>query len=244
MNKEIVISDTIPLDIYQTWFTKDLPPGMINSINQLKKDNPEFTFYLFDDDDCKNFIKENFGIEVHDAYDNLIPGAYRADLWRYCILYKKGGIYIDIKFHTNNFNLKQLTDNDYFVKDRDGYWEINKIGIYNGFIISKPKNPIFLNCINDILNNVNSNYMGLNALYPTGPGLIGRYFKNTDEFLLQFSKDGSHIQYKGINILSVYKTYRSEQNTPHYSILWSKNLIYKNATRDRKFEAGKQCVLQ
>jgi mannosyltransferase OCH1-like enzyme len=232
MIKEINVNNNIPLDIYQTWFTKNLPPGMINSINKLKKDNPEFTFYLFDDNDCKTFIKDNFGIKVYDAFENLIPGAYKADLWRYCILYKKGGIYIDIKFHTNNFNLIQLTDNNYFVKDRDGYWERNKIGIYNGFIISKPKNPIFLNCINDIVKNVNAGYKGLNSLHPTGPGLLGNYFKNTDEFLLQFSKNGLNIQYKGVNILSMYENYRSEQaeyqNTPHYVSLWTQNLIYKN----------------
>jgi len=232
MIKEINVNNNIPLDIYQTWFTKNLPPGMINSINKLKKDNPEFTFYLFDDNDCKTFIKDNFGIKVYDAFENLIPGAYKADLWRYCILYKKGGIYIDIKFHTNNFNLIQLTDNNYFVKDRDGYWEVNKIGIYNGFIISKPKNPIFLNCINDIVKNVNAGYKGLNSLHPTGPGLLGNYFKNTDEFLLQFSKNGLNIQYKGVNILSMYENYRSEQaqyqNTPHYVSLWTQNLIYKN----------------
>jgi mannosyltransferase OCH1-like enzyme len=232
MDEKIVINDNIPLDIYQTWFNKDLPQGMINSINKLKQDNPDFTFHLFDDNDCTNFIKENFGIKVSDAFDNLIPGAYKADLWRYCILYKKGGIYIDIKFHTNNFNLKQLTDKNYFVKDRDGHWGNNKIGIYNGFMISKPKNPIFLNCINDIIKNVNSGNMGINSLHPTGPGLIGNYFKNTDEFLLQFSKDAWHIQYKNESILSMYENYRSEQvqyqKTPHYSTLWLKNLIYKN----------------
>ena len=245
MNNEIIVNNNIPLDIYQTWFTKNLPPGMINSINKLKKDNPEFTFYLFDDNDCKNFIRDNFGIKVYEAFENLIPGAYKADLWRYCILYKKGGIYIDIKFHTNNFNLKQLTDNDYFVKDRDGHWERNKIGIYNGFIISKSKNPIFLNCINDIIKNVNSCNKGLNSLYPTGPGLIGSYFKNTDEFLLQFSKNGWHIQYKDVNILSMYENYRSEQlqyqNTPHYVTLWSQNLIYKNAFSKIKIDRKLLC---
>jgi len=233
MNKEIDINDNIPLDIYQTWYTKDLPPGMIKCINKLKKDNPEFKFHLFDDNDCKNFIKEYFGNKVYEAYENLIPGAYKADLWRYCILYNNGGIYIDIKFHTNNFNLKQLTDNNYFVKDRDGRWEKNKIGIYNGFMISKPKNPIFLNCINDIIKNINSDYMGINSLYPTGPGLIGNYFKNTDEFLLHFSIDAWHIKYNNNNILSMYENYRLEQRqyqcTPHYSVLWSKKFIYKTA---------------
>jgi mannosyltransferase OCH1-like enzyme len=235
MNNKTVVNDNIsvPLDIYQTWYTKDLPPGMMNSVIKLRKDNPEFKYHLFDDDDCKKFIKEEFGLKVYDAFENLIPGAYKADLWRYCILFKKGGIYIDIKFHTNNFNLKQLTDNDYFVKDRDAHWEKNKIGIYNGFMIAKPKNQIFLKCISEIIENVYNGNMGLNALYPTGPGLLGKYFKNTDVFPLQFSNDAYHIQYNGKNILSMYKTYREEQTqfqqAPHYSFLWAKKLIYKNA---------------
>ena len=238
MDNKIVINNNIndntnvPLDIYQTWHTKHLPPGMMNSVFKIRKNNPEFRYHLFDDTDCKNFIKENFGLKIYDAFENLIPGAYKADLWRYCILFKYGGIYIDIKFYTNNFNFKELIDNDYFVKDRDGHWENNKIGIYNGFIIAKPKNFIFLKCINDIIDNIQICNMGLNALYPTGPGLMGKYFKNTDQFILKFSIDGWHIQYNGKNILTMYENYRSEQlqfqRTPHYSILWEKKLIYKN----------------
>ena len=223
----------VPLDIYQTWYTKDLPEGMMASVIKLRKDNPQFKYHLYDDEDCKKFIKEHFGVKEYDAYENLIPGAYKADLWRYCILFIKGGIYIDIKFHTNNFNLKQLTDKDYFVKDRDGHWEKDRIGIYTGFIVAKPKNPIFLKCINDIVKNIQSGNMGINSLYATGPGLLGRYFKTTHNFELKFSLDAWHIQYKEQNIMTMYETYREEQvkfqSAPHYSTLWGKKLIYKNA---------------
>lgn len=231
---------TVPLDIYQTWYTKDLPEEMMISIIKLRKDNPQFRYHLYDDDDCKNFIKENFELKEYEAYEKLIPGAYKADFWRYCILYKNGGIYIDIKFHTNNFNLKQLINKDYFVKDRDGHWEKDKIGIYNGFIVAKPNNPIFLKCINEIVENIETENMCYNSLYVTGPGLLGKYFKNTYEFELYFSTDAWHIQYKGQNILTMYKKYREEQlqyqNIPHYNILWKKKLIYKNAFDEIKVE--------
>ena len=78
----------IPLNIYQTWHTKELPSKMLQTCNLIKSENPEFNHYLYDDNDCREFIKANFEIDVLNAYDNLIPGAYRADLWRYCILYK------------------------------------------------------------------------------------------------------------------------------------------------------------
>ena len=231
---------TVPLDIYQTWHTKDLPEEMMISIIKLRKDNPQFRYHLYDDDDCKNFIKDNFELREYNAYENLIPGAYKADFWRYCILYKNGGIYIDIKFHTNNFNLKQLINNDYFVKDRDGHWEKDKIGIYNGFIVAKPNNPIFLKCINEIIENIETENMCFNSLYVTGPGLLGKYFKNTYEFELYFSPNAWHIQYKGKNILTMYEKYREEQLQyqiiPHYNILWKKNIIYKSAFDKIKIE--------
>ena len=93
LTKPFPIKDTyksiIPLHIYQTWYTKNLPPKMAECVESLKQDNPEFEHHLYDDLDCRNFIKNNFSEEILQTYDSLIPGAYRADLWRYCILYKK-----------------------------------------------------------------------------------------------------------------------------------------------------------
>ena len=109
----------IPLDIYQTWHTKSLPDKMKENVNNLKNKNPEFTYHLYDDNDCREFIKKNFDKDVLNAFDSLIPGAYKADLWRYCILYKKGGVYLDIKFKCeDNFKLIELVDNEYLVLDR------------------------------------------------------------------------------------------------------------------------------
>jgi mannosyltransferase OCH1-like enzyme len=103
----------MPLKIFQTWYTKDLPPKMKKVVENIKTNNPKFEHYLFDDNDCRVFIKEKFPEEVLDAYDRLIPGAYKADLWRYCVLYIHGGIYMDIKFKcVNGFKLIELKQSD------------------------------------------------------------------------------------------------------------------------------------
>ena len=100
----------IPLNIYQTWHTKDLPKFMKKTVDNIIKNNPAFKHYLFDDNDCRNFIKDNFDVTVLNAFDSLIPGAYKADLWRYCVLYKNGGIYLDIKYEpVNGFKFINLT---------------------------------------------------------------------------------------------------------------------------------------
>jgi mannosyltransferase OCH1-like enzyme len=123
LSKRVIEPDdyhVVPLIIYQTWATKDLPPKMSQCVHKLKADNPEFDHYLYDDADCREFIKTEYDSEILEAYDQLVPGAYKADLWRYCVLYKTGGIYLDIKFRCEpGFSLLELTDdNESFVLDR------------------------------------------------------------------------------------------------------------------------------
>jgi mannosyltransferase OCH1-like enzyme len=44
---------------------------------------------------CEKFIKDNFDENVYNAYQKLPMNVMKADLWRYCIIYKNGGIYAD-----------------------------------------------------------------------------------------------------------------------------------------------------
>ena len=118
------LDSVIPLNIYQTWHTTSLPPKMQQAVNTIKAHNPEFQHFLYDDNMCREFIKNNFPEDVLRAYDYLIPGAYKADLWRYCILYKKGGIYLDIRYVPfENFKFLNLTKKEHFVIDLETFEE-------------------------------------------------------------------------------------------------------------------------
>ena len=231
----------IPLDIYQTWGTKELSPKMRECVETLKRENPEFTHHLYDDSDCYTFILNNFDKEVADAYDKLIPGAFKADLWRYCILYKKGGIYLDIKYYTvNGFKLINLTDKEYFVRDI----EMSGHGIYNAFMICKPGNKFLLKAINKIVENVKNKYYGNSIFSPTGPILLREQF--TDEELKTFTENGLGLCDASTNktcptktcialnnnaILAIYIEYYNNEyhnkNVPRYSELWDQRKIYK-----------------
>jgi mannosyltransferase OCH1-like enzyme len=87
----------IPKKIFQTYKTNQVSSGMYDAVNTWIDKNPDWEYHFFDKDDRRNFIKENFPKKVLDAYDTLLPGAYKADLWRYCVLYIHGGVYVDIK---------------------------------------------------------------------------------------------------------------------------------------------------
>jgi mannosyltransferase OCH1-like enzyme len=224
----------IPLKIFQTWHDKDLPRKMKERVEILKRQNPRFEHYLYDDNDCREFIKDNFDINILNAYDSLIPGAYKADLWRLCILYINGGIYMDIKFIcVNGFKLIELTEHNHFIKDR-----IRPLSIYNGMIISQKNHPFLLIAINQIVNNVKNKYYGSSPLEPTGPIMLGNLIiknklkLNIDMFHYE---NGGYIIYKNRFIISTdYPEYDSERiesynkiNLKKYGILWNSRNIYK-----------------
>jgi len=234
ISDDVVYSD-IPLDIYQTWKTKDLPPKMKECVETLRRKNPEFTHHLYDDEDCYEFIKRNFEPEVAEAYDSLIPGAYKADLWRYCILYKRGGVYLDIKYkNVGDFKLIDLMNQEHFVYDSTAYDNGKTVGgIYNAFIIAYAGNQKLKNCIDNIVKNVKNKYYGKSDLAPTGPILLGREFSESElsKLKITFSNQTSDIRLNGKPILEMYKDYytkdNSINNTTRYGTLWIQRKIYK-----------------
>uniref|UniRef100_A0A6C0KMP8 Alpha 1,4-glycosyltransferase domain-containing protein n=1 Tax=viral metagenome TaxID=1070528 RepID=A0A6C0KMP8_9ZZZZ len=230
---------TIPLNIFQTWHSKILPHEMAKTVENIKLTNPAFSYHLFDDDDCYKFIKANFDETVLEAFNRLIPGAFKADLWRYCVLYKLGGIYLDIKYKpVKDFKFINLVEKEHWVLDAD------KIGIYNGLMICKPGNHILYSAINQIVENVSNNFYGEKSLEPTGPLLLEKYFNDEEKndfdmkhtFYINYKKyicfsPSNKSKSEDYIIFETYNNYNIELNdnakVPHYSILWEQRNIYK-----------------
>ena len=225
-------NSVIPLNIFQTWHNKTLPPLMYNAVNKIKTLNPRFKYCLYDDNDCREFIKNNFQEDVLNAYDTLIPGAYKADLWRYCILYKEGGIYVDIKYKPlNKFKFITLTESEHWVLDVDGN------GIYNALMVCKPENAILFAAIHQIVENVKNRFYGNSCLEPTGPHLLAKYFnqeqKNSFDMKHNFinNLNNRYIYFNNYAVLKSYNGYLEEHNhskkVDHYAHLWGIRQIYK-----------------
>ena len=104
----------IPKVCYQTWKTYKVPICIQKILENNKKKNPEIKFILMNDEDINNFIKKEFNENVYKAYCKINPkyGACRSDFFRYCILYKKGGIYLDIKSSLNKNIFKEIIKPD------------------------------------------------------------------------------------------------------------------------------------
>lgn len=233
----------IPLNLFQTWETMDLPPKMKELVETIKKDNPAFYYELFDDSKCAKFIQTYFEPDVLKAYISLVPGAYKADLWRYCVLYIHGGIYMDIKLRpVNGFKLSSVIDKEYFVRDRNGSTSTdNNHCVWNGFMVCYPGSDICKKAIDQIVKNVNTGYYGINPLYPTGPCLLMNYFSQSEILSFPFSykpKEGSKnysiIDKSGNDILitdeDVYNEQKQFSNIKYYDTLWREKNIYQKST--------------
>lgn len=228
----------IPLKLFLSWHTKHIPPMMRENVNQLQSLNPEFSVYLFDDNDCFDFIKAHFDKSVANAFESLVPGQYKCDLWRYCVLYIHGGIYMDIKMKcVNGFKLIALTEKEHFVKELD----IIDYGVYNSFMVCKPGNDVLLKCIHQIVKHVEKREYGYHPLCPTGSIMIADLCKdhpciveNTDMNLSMafLNPNRNYIMYENIPVIKCqYDNYRKEQKkyrkTSSHSELWILKKIYK-----------------
>lgn len=204
----------VPLNIFQAGINK-------NTISfNLQINNPEFNYFYFDINDCEKFIFNNYPIAVYNTYKSLIPIEYKIDLWKYCILYKYGGIYIDDKYE-DNIKLIEMIDHNFFVKNKNYYY--NKLLINSDFIITKINNPILNMAIDEIVKNFNNNYYGIDFSFPTGSGLLGKLFKETNLTAHLYYNDGE-IKFKNIIIMKTKKNYKQSNNITNY--LWMTKRIY------------------
>ena len=80
--------------IWQTWKTSKLPEvARLPFISWGMNNNWERN--LKNDDEINEFIYSNFPM-LYDLYKNVPFGVMKADIWRYCVIYKNGGLYTDL----------------------------------------------------------------------------------------------------------------------------------------------------
>jgi len=239
---------TMPLTIYHSWHSNKVPTKMRENIHRLLDMNPEFDYYLYSDEACRRFIEMNYTEEVVSAFNALKPGAYKSDLWRYCILYKRGGVYIDIKFYSLVPLIDIIKESPViFTRDMPTCNNMKyRTGIYNAFMVSPPKNEVFKKCIDEIVESCKLKLYRSNSLDITGPCHLMRMVRANDTSLhieklpmyhgydpnviFSLFSPQARVYYKGKTILVCYAEYRDEQKlfqkSAHYSKLWDTKDVY------------------
>lgn len=121
----------IPRHIYQTTYTKALPKEIQASIEEMMKGNPDWEHHLFDDQDIEDFILEHYGEKILGYYLRISPsyGAARADFFRYLLMYRLGGVYVDIKTCVRGHLDDLLRPDDSFLIS---YWDNEPGDLHEG----------------------------------------------------------------------------------------------------------------
>ena len=164
----------IPKKIFQTWRTAIVSAQMYYAVQSIIDKNPEYEYHFFSDKDMDLYIKKNFSVDITNAYFTLIPPAFKADLWRYCVLWKEGGVYIDIKmvFRVGFHDIIQPLDDCLFCTDRN-IIPCDNI-IWNGIIGSIENNTILNDIMHRITLHAQQKIYESNSLSVTGPILLGK----------------------------------------------------------------------
>jgi len=58
--------------------------------------NPSYDHHIFTDKEIDKFVKKNYDKGIVECYNKLNIIVAKVDFWRYLLLYKYGGIYLDM----------------------------------------------------------------------------------------------------------------------------------------------------
>ncbi len=86
----------IPKVIWQTYRHHKLPPKAAAASESWRKLNPNWEYRFCSDEEICEFIDRNFGEEFKRVFHSMPLGVMKADIWRYAVLFKRGGVYADI----------------------------------------------------------------------------------------------------------------------------------------------------
>jgi mannosyltransferase OCH1-like enzyme len=147
----------IPRIIHQTWFEHITPmnyPYLYRLQNQWKMSGWEYRFYT--DDTARQYVIDNYPLHFLEAYDALIPGAYKADLFRYMLLLKEGGIYADVDVMLETSLEQFVTPGMTFFAPRDCVAEFadGQYCLWNGIIGVAPGHPIIVRAVERLINSI------------------------------------------------------------------------------------------
>uniref|UniRef100_A0A6C0I851 Glycosyltransferase n=1 Tax=viral metagenome TaxID=1070528 RepID=A0A6C0I851_9ZZZZ len=227
----------IPFIVHQTWVSREsLTPEVIEVMEKNKKMCPDFDFKFYNDQDCYNFIRDNYTKEVLNAYNSINPNysAAKADLFRYCLLYKYGGVYLDIKSAITR-NLKYIIKPDTdcilltcdFLKCREWYrFKFNYPHYEQWALIFEAGHPYLKETISQITSNINKKIIPEGAtnkhiiLKLTGPDAYSKAihdYRTNNNYTKQdkFYKINDYFKYSPY--ISDQHTKKLYKNKKHYS---------------------------
>ena len=167
-----VFNNSESLNVYQIWIQNEyVSDNMYKSIQTIFEHNPNINYTLLTNEKIITLLNKDTEFDnLLNAYKSIKPYAFKSDLIRLYILYKNGGVYIDIDFICK-YNITSLCDNNELVLCKD----IGNNSLSNGLIFSKRGHLFLKYCIEECIKNI-MNKKKDGDLSITGPVFMGKCF--------------------------------------------------------------------
>lgn len=230
--------------LFQTCDSTFVPAGQGQCMASMVNLNPEAEYVCYSDERAFLFVRDRFPREVLHAYCALIPGAFRADLLRLCLLYEFGGLYTDVS-NTALVNFwREIPAEAEYILVRE-IWPYHS-GIHNAFMfVRNPKSSLVQQAIDDVVRNVRARQKGI--MNVTGPIVLGQSvrkfmnlvpaadFPDSNPQKITFwqlhndpGANGYVNQAGKLVVRRKYPNWQAERLAPHYSSFCALGLLYKN----------------
>ena len=161
--------------IHQTWKTTTIPDNWKSAVQSCKSVHPDYKHILWTHETMAEFIKNEYNF-FYDTYKSYKYDIQRCDAFRYFVLYKYGGIYLDMDIVCKT-KLDSLLSYDLVLSRSSNV----KVSYTNSFFMSIPNHPFFKHCINNLSLTVNRfYYLGkhIHIMSSTGPFFLSKMIKN------------------------------------------------------------------
>lgn len=234
-----VHSTEIPENLFYTWNDPSLtqcPQVLQKTIAVTAMLNPSFKVHYFSPETARSYIESKESPNVLEAYDRLIPRAFKVDFWRYVVLYHEGGVYLDAK-------VSALYPLHAFLPS-DGGLLVNDIrgaGLLNGILAMPKGSKLMRSAIDGIVAHVSEKFYGNSPLDVSGPNHLYKCFNslsgNERAFYkrIQFDLTGILVRDGSLPVLAVHNgEYRRALSRPgmasHYEEIWNHRAVYGEET--------------
>jgi len=240
--------DVMPLDMQELW--KMNAPLLEGAHVEYRNEHA----ITRDVKEISALLEQETGIHgAWDAFQNLRPGAFRADMWRTMMLWAKGGLYLDCDLelqvpitswikHTNS-TLFLVRDCENFKGKGDLAW-----AYWNAMMAATPRHKILEHALRTMVNNVRTHYYAeeLPAFRPlaiTGPRALAAALETYNGSIKEMSQaaqlvvaknedglDDPIVQLHNRTIVKhrrkrgLDKTYQTAST--HYDALYRLHLVY------------------
>ncbi len=166
----------IPHRIHQTWKNEQIPGKWQDFQEKVRTLNPDWEYKLWTDEDNDRFVREEFP-DFYDIYTGFSRNIMRADVIRYLIMYRLGGVYLDLDYEMLrpfDFGSHALV----LPKNRSVSYGDPEDELGNCIFASEPGHPFWKDVIDDLRNDPPQVSDYSQIVDSTGPGLLTRIYRS------------------------------------------------------------------